>query len=89
MNIKVSYVVASDIAGGTNRNTVEVFPDSFDVEVLEGHVSVGRSHYLTPSRMVMRFNHCHTVGISYEMARSLLEKLKALDLADEVDEGAE
>lgn len=89
MNINVRYDIKSDIAGGTNRNTVEVIPDSFDVEVLEGHVSVRRSQYLTPNRMMMTFNHNHTVGISFEMARLLLKKLNDLDLADEVDEGAE
>ena len=85
-NIELSYTIRGDIAGGSYRNITDVTVDNCDITVLEGSVSLRRTSFLTPNRLNMVFGYRTEVGISFEMARDLLDELSNMNLDDDTPE---
>ena len=84
--IALSYTIRGDIDGGSYRNHTEIKANNCEVSVLEGPVSVRRTTFLTPNRLEMTFNYRTEVGISFEMARALLDALGTMNLDNETPE---
>lgn len=82
----LSYTIRGDVDGGSYRNNTEVKVDRCDVTELTGEVSLHRTSFLTPNRLEMTFNYRTEVNISFEMARTLLDKLHAMNLDGGLDD---
>lgn len=84
--IALSYTIRGDVNGGSYRHQTDVEVDNCDVTVLKGAVSLRRTSFLTPNRLNMTFDYRTEVGISFEMARNLLDQLSTMNLDDETPE---
>ena len=86
MNTALNYTIRGDVDGGSYRNYIEVKVNNCAVTELEGPVSVRRTTYLTPNRLEITFNYSTEIGISFEMARALLDTLSSMNLDDDQPE---
>ena len=84
--IELSYTIRGDVSGGSYRNQTDVEADHCHVTVLKGAVSLRRTSFLTPNRLNISFDYNTEVGISFEMARKLLDQLSTMNLDDETPE---